>query len=154
MKNVFFYKTDIGEIGIAENENAITNLYFGKEYIKESTILQETKLLKAGAEQLKSYLGGKCNNFDLPLAPVGTDFMKNVWKTLQAIPYGETRSYGEVAQIIGRPRAYRAVGLANSKNPIPIFIPCHRIVGTNGSLVGYLGGIKIKKHLLELEKLK
>jgi methylated-DNA-[protein]-cysteine S-methyltransferase len=153
MKNIFFYKTDIGEIGIAERENEITNLYFNKESILEETTVQETNILKEASEQLESYLLGRCKKFELPLAPIGTEFMKSVWSALQTIPYGETRSYGEIAKCIGKPKAYRAVGLSNYKNPIPIFIPCHRVIGTNGALVGYLGGLDMKKRLIELEKL-
>jgi methylated-DNA-[protein]-cysteine S-methyltransferase len=152
MKNVFFYQTDIGEIGIAESENVITNLYFDRGSIHESISELETELLKEAGSQLKDYLAGKLRNFDLPLAPVGTKFMKSVWTVLQDIPYGETRSYGQIAQIIGKPSAYRAVGLSNSRNPISIFIPCHRVIGAKGELTGYLGGLEIKKHLLELEK--
>jgi methylated-DNA-[protein]-cysteine S-methyltransferase len=153
MKNIFFYKTDIGEIGIAEKENEITNLYFNKESILEEATVKETRLIKDASEQLASYLAGRRKIFELPLAPIGTEFMKSVWNALQTIPYGETRSYGEIAQHIGKPRAYRAVGLSNYKNPIPIFIPCHRVIGANGALVGYLGGLDMKKRLIEMEKL-
>ncbi len=152
MKNLFFYQTDIGEIGIEENGKAITNLYFQKESLSKEAVFQETELLKEAAEQLSSYLKGKRKVFELPLAPNGTEFMKSVWKALGDIPYGETRSYGEIAQSIGKRKAARAVGLANNKNSIPIFIPCHRVIGANGNLAGYLGGLEIKKYLLNLEK--
>ena len=94
---------------------------------------------------------GKRKEFTLPLAPVGTEFMIRVWKSLCAIPYGETRSYKEIAESIGNKKASRAVGLANNRNPIPIFIPCHRVIGANGKLVGYGGGLHIKSFLLKLE---
>ena len=152
MKSIFYYQTDIGEIKIAENGNSITNLYFQGENIPKDFIVQETALLKEAAEQLRSYLAGNRKNFTLPLALDGTDFMLSVWKALSVIPYGETRSYGEIARSVGRPKAARAVGLANNKNPIPLFIPCHRVIGANGKLVGYLGGLHIKEQLLELEK--
>lgn len=152
MKNVFSYETDIGEIWIAENGKAITNLYFNREDVPQDDAINETELIKEAGTQLASYLAGKRKDFTLPLVPEGTEFMLYIWKALRAIPYGETRSYKEIAQNIGNPKAYRAVGLANNKNPIPIFIPCHRVIGANGKLVGYAGGLKIKKHLLEVEK--
>lgn len=152
MKNIFFYQTDIGEIGIAENGNAITNLYFERIDLKDNFNLNETKLIKEAYSQLKSYLLGDIKNFTLPLQPEGTDFMMKVWSSLILIPYGKTCTYGEIAKSIGNEKASRAVGLANNRNPIPIFIPCHRVIGTNGKLVGYSGGIDIKKYLLNLEK--
>jgi methylated-DNA-[protein]-cysteine S-methyltransferase len=152
MRHVFFYETDIGKIGIAEYKNRITNLYFSDKHISENMIVQETKLLKEAAEQLRNYLCGYHKAFDLPLEAAGTIFMRTVWETLQAIPYGETRSYSEVAKGLGREKAARAVGNANNRNPIPIFIPCHRVIGANGHLVGYLGGLKVKEYLLRLEK--
>ncbi len=153
IKSIFLYQTDIGEIGIAANENAVTNLYLKKENIPRDVIVQETELIKEAARQLRDYLAGKLRGFDLPLAPAGTEFMRRVWDSLRAIPYGETRSYQEIAQSVGNKKASRAVGLANNRNPIPIFIPCHRVIGANGKLVGYGGGLEIKARLLELEKL-
>ncbi|SFI84377.1 methylated-DNA--[protein]-cysteine S-methyltransferase [Thermoflavimicrobium dichotomicum] len=102
-------------------------------------------------EQLEEYFNQTRKNFDLPVDLYGTSFQKRVWKQLQAIPYGEVRSYKEVAQAIGIPKAVRAVGGANNKNPVPIIIPCHRVIGSNGSLVGYGGGLYIKEYLLTLE---
>jgi methylated-DNA-[protein]-cysteine S-methyltransferase len=151
MKNIFFYHTPLGKIAIAENEGAITNLYFEKE-IPEGAPFHETKLLKKAGEQLHNYFLGELKEFDIPLAPTGTDFMKNVWESLCHIPYGETRSYQQIAESIGNKKASRAVGLANNRNPIPIFIPCHRVIGANGKLVGYGGGLEIKSFLLDLEK--
>lgn len=101
---------------------------------------------------MQDYLAGKLKDFKLPLAPAGTEFMLRVWESLRAIPYGETRSYQEIAQSVGNKKASRAVGLANNRNPIPIIIPCHRVIGANGKLTGYRGGLEIKAHLLELEK--
>ncbi|MEN6568264.1 MAG: methylated-DNA--[protein]-cysteine S-methyltransferase [Veillonellales bacterium] len=152
MKNVFFYRMDIGSIGMAENGTAITNVYFNENSVPGDALLQETDLLKEAGRQLKDYLIGKRKTFELPLAPDGTEFQQKVWQSLQEIPYGETRSYGEVAKSIGKPQASRAVGMANHKNPIPIFIPCHRVIGATGNLVGYAGGLSVKKSLLELEK--
>lgn len=154
MNHIFSYQTNIGKISIMENGTAITNLYFPEENHPPDVTVKETPLLKKAGEQLQDYLAGKEKSFELPFAPKGTEFQKDVWKALQEIPYGETRSYGEVAKRIGNPKAYRAVGMSNNKNPLPIFIPCHRVIGANGKLVGYAGGLDIKKYLLNLEKCK
>jgi methylated-DNA-[protein]-cysteine S-methyltransferase len=106
---------------------------------------------KAAAAQLDAYFDGELTRFDVPLAPHGSEFQQRVWAALQEIPYGRTESYGELAERIGSPEGARAVGLANGKNPIGIIIPCHRVVGADGSLTGYGGGIERKKQLLDLE---
>ena len=103
------------------------------------------------ARQLRAYFAGELRRFDLPLDMQGTDFQLRVWRELERIPYGETRSYLQVAEGIGAPRAVRAVGAANGANPIPIVVPCHRVIGANGKLVGYGGGLPLKRRLLELE---
>lgn len=102
--------------------------------------------------QLAGYFRGARTVFDLKLHPTGTPFQLAVWKALMTIPYGETRSYGEMARAVGRPRAVRAVGLANGRNPLPIVVPCHRVIGSTGALVGYGGGLPVKDALLELER--
>lgn len=104
------------------------------------------------ADQLAEYFAGRRKEFDLPLNPEGTDFQRKIWNALQKIPFGETRSYKQLAEMAGSGKACRAVGGANNKNPLPVFIPCHRVIGADGSLVGYGGGLKIKQFLLELEK--
>lgn len=152
MKTVFFYQTAIGEIGIMENGTAITNLYFVGKNEQPPVTIKETALLKEAGWQLKDYLAGKRKSFELPLDPAGTEFQLRVWQALQQIAYGQTQSYGEIAKSIGRPEAFRAVGMANSKNPISIFIPCHRVIGASGKLVGYAGGLGSKDYLLNLEK--
>jgi methylated-DNA-[protein]-cysteine S-methyltransferase len=152
MKNIFFYQTNIGKIGIVENGMAIIKLYLNGLIAPQDATVKETPLLREAAMQLQHYLAGKRKSFDLPLAPDGTEFQQTVWSALQVIPYGETRSYVEVAKRVGRPKAARAVGMANNKNPIPIFIPCHRVIGANGKLVGYAGGLDVKQYLLNLEK--
>lgn len=152
MKSIFFYETVIGKIGIVDNGNAITNLYFHEENTLEDAIVNETELLKEAGRQLQSYFAGERKEFDLPLAPVGTEFMRRVWDALCEIPYGETRCYQEIAQHISNHKASRAVGLANNRNPIPIFIPCHRVIGKNGKLTGFRSGLNLKKRLLELER--
>lgn len=151
MNNIFFYETDIGKIGIAENGKAITNVYFNNGQILEEFNIEETDLLRKAGKELKEYFDGERTEFDIPLEVDGTDFRKSVWKELCKIPYGETCTYGDIAKRIGNPKASRAVGLANNKNKIPIFIPCHRVIGANGKLVGFAGGIEIKKYLLDLE---
>lgn len=151
MNNIFFYETDIGKIGIAENGKAITNVYFNNGQILEEFNIEETDLLRKAGKELKEYFNGERTEFDIPLEVDGTDFRKSVWKELCNIPYGETCTYGDIAKRIGNPKASRAVGLANNKNRIPIFIPCHRVIGANGKLVGFAGGIEIKKYLLDLE---
>lgn len=152
MNYTFSYQTSIGEVWIVENGTAITNLYFPGEKPSQDAQVEETALLKKAEEQLQDYLTGKRKSFELPFAPQGTEFQQKVWQALQEIPYGETRSYGEVAKTIGNSKAYRAVGMSNNKNPIPIFIPCHRVIGANGKLVGYAGGLDSKEYLLKLEK--
>jgi methylated-DNA-[protein]-cysteine S-methyltransferase len=111
----------------------------------------DAKPLATAIRQLAQYFAGRRRAFDLPLAPRGTPFQRAVWQALARIPYGETVSYGELARRIGRPRASRAVGLANGANPLPIVVPCHRVIGANGSLTGFGGGIEIKRKLLALE---
>ncbi|WP_028967739.1 methylated-DNA--[protein]-cysteine S-methyltransferase [Sphingomonas phyllosphaerae] len=109
-------------------------------------------VLAAAATQLTEYFAGTRTRFDLPLAPRGTAFQRDVWRALDAIPYGETRSYADIAQAIGRPTATRAVGAANGRNPISIVTPCHRVIGRSGALTGFAGGLAAKQHLLALEQ--
>jgi methylated-DNA-[protein]-cysteine S-methyltransferase len=109
-------------------------------------------VLAAAARQLDEYFAGQREVFELPLAPRGTDFQRAVWAALRAIPHGETRSYEQVAKAIGRPTASRAVGAANGKNPIAIIVPCHRVIGADGSLTGYAGGLPVKRWLLRHER--
>ena len=107
--------------------------------------------LKDAVDQLEGYFCGALTTFDLPLAPAGTEFQRAVWKALLKIPYGETRSYGQIAKVIKQPKAARAVGLANNQNPIAVVVPCHRVIGANKSLAGYGGGVQRKKWLLQHE---
>lgn len=104
------------------------------------------------ATQVQAYFAGERTDFDVVLCPVGTSFQRQVWNALSEIPYGETRSYGEIAYRIGQPGAARAVGLANGRNPIAVIVPCHRVVGANGALTGYAGGLQAKQALLDLEQ--
>ena len=107
--------------------------------------------LNACGKQLKEYFAGRRREFDLPLSPAGTEFQQNVWAALKAIPYGELRSYRDIAEGLDKPKAVRAVGAANGRNPLPIVVPCHRVIGSDGSLTGFAGGLEAKKILLRLE---
>ena len=152
MSSVWFYDYPIGKIGIAESEGSVTHVFFREEECPSGYEAAETPLIKKAAAQLKEYFAGGRKDFDLPLATHGTDFQKSVWSALMRIPSGETRSYKQVAEMIGKPLACRAVGMANNRNPIAIIIPCHRVIGSDGSLTGYGGGMEVKRYLLELER--
>ncbi len=147
-----FYELSIGRIAISEDAGSIVRLYLPNDRLPEGIQLCEPPLLQRAALQLESYLAGERRTFSLPLAPEGTAFMKRIWKSVCEIPYGKTATYKEVAAKIGIPGAARAVGSANGQNPIPLLIPCHRVIGSNGSLTGYRGGLELKRKLLALEK--
>lgn len=149
MKKSYQYERQIGIITLVEENGKLCNLRFGMQEIGET---EETSLIKEAIRQLDQYLEGKRKSFDLPLEMDGTEFQKKVWQALREIPYGETISYKELAQRVGSPKGYRAVGGANNKNPIPIIVPCHRVIGANGTLVGFALGLATKEKLLELEK--
>ncbi len=157
--------TPLGIITIIANKMGVLRIDFGdydsnqivinnwlKKWLDTNNIQQNDELLFASRQQLTEYFLGKRKEFNLPLLLFGTPFQKLVWQTLTNIPYGETRSYKEIALEINSPKSVRAIGGANHQNPIPIIIPCHRVIGSNGELVGYGGGIEIKKYLLEFEK--
>jgi len=152
MSSVWFYDSPIGPIGIAEERGAISHVVFRRDEAIAGFEITQTPLTQKAAIQLAEYFDGKRTEFDLPLSLHGTDFQVSVWKALQTIPFGETRSYNDVAVMIGNPKACRAVGMANNRNPISIIVPCHRVIGQNGSLVGYGGGLPAKQYLLDLEK--
>lgn len=142
----------IGTIVIVEDRGKIIKIDKEEHNICNDIEEKDTEILLKAEKQLNEYFQGKRFQFDLPLNPVGTDFMKNVWKVLKEIPYGETRTYKEIAEMVGNYKASRAVGMANNKNPIPIIIPCHRVIGSNNKLVGYALGLEMKQYLLELER--
>lgn len=147
-------ESPIGPILLAGNEEGLKHLVFlkGKKRIEIPVDWIENKeFFREVTRQLEAYFSGKLEFFDLNLAPEGTDFQKSVWKALCEIPYGETRTYKEIAVSVGKPRAYRAVGLANNRNSIAIIIPCHRVIGSDGKLTGYASGLDIKEFLLRLE---
>jgi len=152
MKYVYYYDYTILKIGIAEDDDAICRIFFESENEPEDYKKTETPLIKIAALRIGEYIKGKRKRFDLPVKMDGTEFQLTVWKALQEIPYGETRSYAQIAEMTGNPKSSRAVGMANNRNPIPIIIPCHRVIGSDGDLTGYAGGLEIKKKLLELEK--
>jgi methylated-DNA-[protein]-cysteine S-methyltransferase len=149
--------TTIGELTLVADENgAITGVEFGAREAaangaSAATNPEATAALEAAAAQLREYLAGERTDFDLPLRPQGNEFELAVWAELLRIPYGETTSYGEIARRIGHPGAARAVGRANGRNPIAIVVPCHRVIGSDGSLTGYGGGLDLKRALLTLE---
>lgn len=143
--------TPVGTCTVVEQEGHISHLYFGEQDMGEMLYIS-TPLLTETVRQLNAYFDGRLTHFDLPLLPVGTEFQQKCWQVLQKIPYGQVLTYGQQAQMIGKPGAARAVGMANHHNPMPILIPCHRIIGSNGSLTGYAGGLWRKQWLLQLEK--
>lgn len=151
MKNISFYNTILGKIGIASEDNKIIKVVFG-ESSENKYKIEENSIIRKAYNQLYEYLAGERKKFELDLDFNGTYFQNKVWNTLLRIPYGETWSYKHVAIEIGNQKACRAVGMANNRNPIPVFIPCHRVIGANGKLIGYSSGLHIKKMLLEIEK--
>ena len=150
MKTFITISSPIGEISLAAEGDFITDVVFGADF--PDGIKGDSPLLDNAVSQLNEYFAGTRKIFDLPLYFKGTEFQKRVWQELSKIPYGETISYKDLAERTGNIKACRAVGMANNKNPIPIIIPCHRVIGASGKLTGYAGGLDIKKFLLELEQ--
>lgn len=136
----------VGRLTLCADDDALLSLRFGGGGGDMRNAIIEKTL-----SELEEYFEGRRKSFDIPLRPEGTEFRLRVWDALCAIPYGETKSYGAIAAAVGSPKAARAVGMANNGNPIAIIIPCHRVIGADGSLTGYAGGLEIKKYLLELE---
>jgi methylated-DNA-[protein]-cysteine S-methyltransferase len=153
--NYCYVETPIGKLLVAGDDQAVRLISFlknGKPMRPEAEWTESSRgPVAQAARQLREYFSGKRTEFDLPLAPEGTGFQRSVWQRLQEIPYGETISYGELAKRVGNPKASRAVGAANGQNPIPIVIPCHRVIGANGKLTGFGGGLPVKEALLALE---
>ncbi|WP_196012320.1 methylated-DNA--[protein]-cysteine S-methyltransferase [Alistipes onderdonkii] len=158
MERIVYIGTPVGRVGIAASDDAVTRIFFAhacgpaEEQTPEGTPEAFTPLLRQAAAELTEYFAGRRRAFTLPLAPEGTPFQRAVWDALRTIPYGESRSYKQIATQIGRPTACRAVGMANHRNPIAIVVPCHRVVGSGGTLVGYAGGLEAKAYLLGLER--
>lgn len=145
------YASPIGPLRLVGDENGLTHLLIAGQPAPEGADVGEAPLLCRAAEELGEYFSGKQKTFTVPLSPWGTPFQREVWAALRTIPYGRTVCYRDVAEQIGRPSAVRAVGNANGRNPIPIIIPCHRVVAADGSLGGYSLGLDLKRKLLELE---
>jgi len=151
MEKIFFYEnTPLGRLCIGEEDGCITRVTW--DQIPADAVEEETELIAQCKKELDAFFAGERKTFDLPLAPKGTEFQRRVWQALQEIPYGETRTYKEIAGAAGSPKGFRAVGMANNKNPIAILIPCHRVIGSSGKLVGYAGGVDKKAWLLALEQ--
>ena len=146
-----YLDSPVGPLLLARDESGIIAISFHPAEARDDWTRDDSGFGDA-AKQLREYFAGTRTTFDLPLSPRGTAFLLAVWNELQRIPYGQTRSYRDVAFAIGKPEAIRAVGAANGANPIPIVIPCHRVIGSNGSLTGFGGGLKAKRFLLDLEQ--
>lgn len=148
----------VGPLRIAGTESGLKHVAFGSFSLRVDGFVdvpndweRDDRRFREPIRQLKAYFRGRLTQFSLPIAPDGTDFQLRVWKSLCSIPWGETASYGDVAAAIGQPTASRAVGLANGRNPLAIIVPCHRVIGRSGRLVGFGGGLKNKEILLRLE---
>jgi len=147
---LWMFETPLGLMAVGEEGGAVVRLWLPGQPLPR-LMPHQTPLLERAEGQILEYLNHQRQVFDLPLSPAGTDFQKKVWAALSDIPYGQTRSYGDIARRIGCPGGARAVGMANHANPIPILIPCHRVVGAKGQLTGYAGGLELKGALLALE---
>jgi methylated-DNA-[protein]-cysteine S-methyltransferase len=143
--------TPVGPIVLYADDDAITWIDINGERAKPAGKSKPNAILKRAEKQMKEYFAGKRTQFDLPLAPSGTDFQMRVWKAMQKIPFGQVLTYGQLARVVNRPAASRAVGAACGRNPLPIVVPCHRVVGSTGSLTGFGGGLEMKQWLLEHE---
>ena len=146
------FNTILGNMTAIEENDALIALEIGKNSYEELAIKKDTILLKETEKEIQEYLNGKRKIFELPLQPKGTVFQQKVWKQLQKVPYGQLVTYKDIAIKIGNPKAARAIGMANHNNPIPIIVPCHRVIGQNQKLIGYAFGLKMKEFLINLEK--
>lgn len=151
---VALHDSPVGPLTLVSDGAAIVGIHFAtqRHFTAPEATAHADKVLDAARKQLDGYFAGRRRSFDLPTAPRGTAFQTRVWSALTKIPYGETKSYGAIAAMIGSPKAVRAVGAANGRNPIPIVIPCHRVIGADGSLTGFGGGMERKEMLLDLER--
>ena len=149
-------KSPVGNITLVADKQYLCAIYWKNQKVDKKKFpdierKDGNKVLRSTVKQLNNYFAGKTQKFDIPLRPVGTDFQEQVWKALRSINYGKTLSYGDIAKKIGNPKAVRAVGAAIGKNPLSIIVPCHRVIGSNGKLTGFAGGLKTKEFLLDLE---
>jgi methylated-DNA-[protein]-cysteine S-methyltransferase len=154
MISVIVHNSPVGPLTLVSDGECLVGLHFEGWSPPVSALRESDPVLATTARQLDAYFAGRLRTFDLPLAPAGTPFQQRVWSALCGIPFGETRSYAQLAKAIGKPSAMRAVGAANGRNPIAIVVPCHRVIGADGSLTGFGGGIERKKFLLSLEQSK
>ncbi|EGA71664.1 methylated-DNA--protein-cysteine methyltransferase [Vibrio sinaloensis DSM 21326] len=151
------FSTSLGKMTLQANDQGLLGAWFETQTTQPEELGQYSEsdpILNNAIKQLQEYFSGSRSEFELPLAAQGTEFQQKVWHALTTIPYGETWSYQDLANAIDNPKAVRAVGLANGKNPISVIVPCHRVIGKNGKLTGYAGGVERKAKLLELEKLE
>ena len=148
---VLYRRYPIGTLGFMDDGVGLSRVFLWREGVLPAAAKGETPLTLQAAAELEEYFAGVRREFTVALSPHGTPFQQEVWRALRSIPYGEVRSYGEIAAAAGRPKAARAVGMANHDNPLLIFTPCHRVVGKNGSLTGFACGLEVKRQLLELE---
>ena len=147
------YSSPVGQLTLVSNGEALVELNFENgRYAKPAQPVGDDKVLKQARRELDEYFAGKRKTFTVPVAPDGTEFQRKAWAALQKIPYGATRSYAQQAAAIGKPKAVRAVGAANGRNPVAIIIPCHRVIGADGGLTGFGGGMACKQQLLDLEQ--
>ena len=151
MSPVLYRDFPIGTLGLVDDGQGLSRVFLRQEGVKYDFPEGETPLTRRAAAELEEYFDRRRNTFTVPLSPNGTEFQLAVWKALRDIPYGQTRTYGEIAGLVCRPKAARAVGMANHDNPLMIFTPCHRVVGKDGSLTGFACGLDAKQRLLELE---
>ena len=147
----WMFDTTLGTMAVGEEDGCITRVWLPNSPMPR-LMPHKTPLLERAQGQIMEYFNGRRQEFDLPLAFVGTDFQKKVWQALTAIPYGTTITYGALAEAVDCPGGARAVGMANNRNPLPILVPCHRVVGAKGQLTGYAGGLEMKQALLALEQ--
>jgi len=152
MMNVLFYDSPIGSLALVSDGGRLVGLHFAGWTLPSTAVNGADEVLLRTGRQLDAYFAGELKTFDIPLGLDGTPFQLRVWSALRDIPFGQTRSYGQLAASLGAPSAMRAVGAANGRNPIAIVVPCHRVVGADGSLTGFGGGIERKKFLLNLEQ--
>lgn len=145
------YESPVGKLLLAGDVNGLQRIQFERNIEVDKNWQESQEVFNQTTQQLDEYFAKTRKTFDLKLNPQGTTFQKQVWKRLEKIPFGQTKTYGQIAQEIGNSKASRAIGMANSKNPIPIIIPCHRVIGKNGSLTGFAGGLDVKQQLLSLE---
>ncbi len=152
MDNIFFYDTNYGKVAVSDNGNEITGIHMGDMPDTVGMRLWETELIRNAYEQIEEYFNGERKKFEFPVKFCGTDFQNSVWRMLMKIPYGETRSYKEIAELVGRENASRAVGNAVGKNPLLLVVPCHRVIRSDEQLGGFSSGIELKEYLIELER--